>query len=63
MLRRGERGYPLKLPSSVKKAARRIGGDRRCVVEPFIAAAVAEKVGSLRGARLSALARRIGETK
>ena len=43
--------YPLKLPSSVKKAAAELAATDGVSLNQFIAAAVAEKVGSLRTAR------------
>jgi hypothetical protein len=43
--------YPLKLPTSVKKAAAELAADDGVSLNQFIAAAVAEKVGSLRTAR------------
>jgi hypothetical protein len=42
--------YPLKLPTSVKKAAAKLAAAAGVSLNPFIAAAVAEKVGSLRAA-------------
>jgi hypothetical protein len=43
--------YPLKLPTSVKKAAVELAASDGVSLNQFIAAAVAEKVGSLRAAR------------
>ena len=43
--------YPLKLPSSIKKAAAELAASDGVSLNQFIAAAVAEKVGSLRTAR------------
>ena len=43
--------YPLKLPTSVKKAAAELAASDGVSLNQFIAAAVAEKVGSLRTAR------------
>ena len=43
--------YPLKLPTSVKKAAAELAAVDGVSLNQFIAAAVAEKVGSLRTAR------------
>lgn len=43
--------YPLKLPASVKKAAAELAATDGVSLNQFIAAAVAEKVGSLRTAR------------
>ena len=43
--------YPLKLPTSVKKAAMELAASDGVSLNQFIAAAVAEKVGSLRTAR------------
>ena len=40
--------YPLKLPTSVKKAAVELAASDGVSLNQFIAAAVAEKVGSLR---------------
>ena len=42
--------YPLKLPTSVKKAAAELAATVGVSLNQFIAAAVAEKVGSLRAA-------------
>jgi predicted HicB family RNase H-like nuclease len=39
--------YPLKLPTSVKKAAAELAATEGVSLNQFIAAAVAEKVGSL----------------
>lgn len=43
--------YPLKLPTSVKKAAMELAASDGVSLNQFIAAAVAEKVGSVRTAR------------
>ncbi|MBI3545277.1 MAG: pilus assembly protein HicB [Gammaproteobacteria bacterium] len=43
--------YPLKLPSSIKNAAADLAKLDGVSLNQFIAAAVAEKVGTLRGAR------------
>lgn len=43
--------YPLKLPTSVKKAAVELAASDGVSLNQFIAAAVAEKVGALRTAR------------
>lgn len=43
--------YPLKLPSSVKSAAAELAKEDGVSLNQFIAAAVAEKVGTLRTAR------------
>ncbi len=43
--------YPLKLPSSVKKAAADLAKQDGVSLNQFIAAAVAEKVGTIRTAR------------
>lgn len=43
--------YPLKLPSSIKNAAADLAKLDGVSLSQFIAAAVAEKVGTLRGAR------------
>jgi hypothetical protein len=43
--------YPLNLPTSVKKAAAELAAADGVSLNQFIAAAVAEKVGSLRTAR------------
>ncbi len=42
--------YPLKLPTSVKKAAAELAATDGVSLNQFIAAAVAEKVGCLRAA-------------
>jgi hypothetical protein len=42
--------YPLKLPTSVKKAAAELAASDGVSLNQFIAAAVAEKVGTLRAA-------------
>jgi len=42
--------YPLKLPTSIKKAAAELAASDGVSLNQFIAAAVAEKVGSLRTA-------------
>lgn len=44
--------YPLQLPSSVKKAAAELAAGAGVSLNQFIAAAVAEKVGRLRTARV-----------
>ena len=44
--------YPLKLPVSVKEAARRLAAAEGVSLNQFIAAAVAEKVGTLETADL-----------
>ncbi len=44
--------YPLKLPTSIKKAAAELAASDGVSLNQFIAAAVAEKVGSLRTARV-----------
>jgi hypothetical protein len=54
--------YPLKLPTSVKKAAAELAADDGVSLNQFIAAAVAEKVGSLRTAREN-LRHRAGRAK
>ena len=43
--------YPLKLPSSIKNAAADLAKLDGVSLNQFIAAAVAEKVGTMRGAR------------
>ena len=43
--------YPLSVPTSVKKAAAELAATDGVPLNQFIAAAVAEKVGSLRTAR------------
>lgn len=43
--------YPLKLPTSIKKPAAELAATDGVSLNQFIAAAVAEKVGSLRTAR------------
>lgn len=43
--------YPLKLPTSVKKAAAELAATDGVSLNQFIAAAVAEKVGSIRTAK------------
>jgi hypothetical protein len=43
--------YPLKLPTSVKSAAAALAKEDGVSLNQFIAAAVAEKVGTLRTAR------------
>jgi hypothetical protein len=43
--------YPLKLPTSIKKAAAELAASDGVSLNQFIAAAVAEKVGCLRTAR------------
>jgi hypothetical protein len=42
--------YPLKLPTSIKKAAAELAKEDGVSLNQFIAAAVAEKVGTLRTA-------------
>lgn len=54
--------YPLKLPTSVKQAAAELAKEDGVSLNQFIAAAVAEKVGTLRTAR-EFFAERIGNTK
>ncbi len=54
--------YPLKLPSSIKKAAAELAASDGVSLNQFIAAAVAEKVGSLRTAR-EFLRERAGSSK
>jgi hypothetical protein len=54
--------YPLKLPTSVKKAAVELAACDGVSLNQFIAAAVAEKVGSLRTAQ-SFLRERAGSAK
>lgn len=54
--------YPLKLPSSIKKAAAELAASDGVSLNRFIAAAVAEKVGSLRTAR-EFLRERAGSSK
>lgn len=44
--------YPLKLPNSVKNAAAQLAKADGVSLNQFIAAAVAEKVGSLQAARV-----------
>jgi len=51
--------YPLKLPNSVKNAAAQLAKEDGVSLNQFIAAAVAEKVGSLRAAE-TFLAERAG---
>ena len=53
---------PLKLPSSIKKAAAELAASDGVSLNQFIAAAVAEKVGSLRTAR-EFLRERAGSSK
>jgi len=53
---------PLKLPSSIKKAAAELAASDGVSLNQFIAAAVAEKVGSLRTAR-ELLRERAGSSK
>jgi HicB family len=43
--------YPLKLPTSIKKAAAVLAKEDGVSLNQFIAAAVAEKVGTIRTAR------------
>ena len=54
--------YPLKLPTSVKNAAAQLAKADGVSLNQFIAAAVAEKVGSLRTAEIF-LAERAGRAK
>jgi hypothetical protein len=54
--------YPLKLPTSVKKAAAELAATDGVSLNQFIAAAVAEKVGTLRAAD-DLLRKRAGTTK
>ena len=54
--------YPLKLPNSVKSAAAQLAKADGVSLNQFIAAAVAEKVGSLRAAD-AFLAERAGRAK
>ncbi len=54
--------YPLKLPTSIKKAAAELAASDGVSLNQFIAAAVAEKVGSLRTAR-EFLQERAGSSK
>ncbi|MGQ0655845.1 MAG: pilus assembly protein HicB [Betaproteobacteria bacterium] len=54
--------YPLKLPTSVKNAAAQLAKEDGVSLNQFIAAAVAEKVGSLRAAQVY-LAERAGNSK
>jgi hypothetical protein len=54
--------YPLKLPTSVKNAAAQLAKADGVSLNQFIAAAVAEKVGSLRTAEIF-LAERAGAAK
>ncbi len=54
--------YPLKLPSSVKNAAAELAKADGVSLNQFIAAAVAEKIGSLRAAE-AFLAQRAGRAK
>lgn len=54
--------YPLKLPTSVKTAAAQLAKEDGVSLNQFIAAAVAEKVGSLRSAE-TFLAERAGRAK
>jgi hypothetical protein len=55
--------YPLKLPTSVKKAAAELAATDGVSLNQFIAAAVAEKVGSLRAVDDFLRARWNGETE
>lgn len=57
-----ERTFPLKLPTSVKQAAAELAKEDGVSLNQFIAAAVAEKVGTLRTAR-EFFAERIGNAK
>jgi uncharacterized protein HemY len=54
--------YPLKLPTSVKNAAAQLAKADGVSLNQFIAAAVAEKVGSLKSADVF-LAERTGRAK
>ena len=54
--------YPLKLPASVKNAAAQLARTDGVSLNQFIAAAVAEKVGSLRTAE-ALLAERAGKSR
>ena len=54
--------YPLKLPTSIKNAAAELAKADGVSLNQFIAAAVAEKVGSLRAAD-AFLAERAGKAK
>ena len=54
--------YPLKLPTSVKNAAAQLAKADGVSLNQFIAAAVAEKVGSLRAAEIF-LAERAGRSR
>lgn len=54
--------YPLKLPRSVKVAAQRLAREDGVSLNQFIAAAVAEKVGSLQTAA-EFLAQRAGKSR
>jgi hypothetical protein len=54
--------YPLKLPASVKNAAAQLAKADGVSLNQFIAAAVAEKVGSLRSAE-ALLAQRAGSAR
>lgn len=54
--------YPLKLPTSVKKAATRLAKSDGVSLNQFIAAAVAEKVGTLDTAEVF-LAKRAGKSR
>jgi hypothetical protein len=54
--------YPLKLPTSVKQAAAELAKEDGVSLNQFIAAAVAEKVGTMRTAR-EFFAERIGDAK
>jgi hypothetical protein len=54
--------YPLKLPTSVKNAAAQLAKDDGVSLNQFIAAAVAEKIGSMRTADVF-LAERAGKAK
>lgn len=54
--------YPLKLPTSVKTAAAQLAKEDGVSLNQFIAAAVAEKVGSIRTAALF-LQERSGDAK
>lgn len=54
--------YPLKLPSSVKAAATRLAKEDGVSLNQFLAAAVAEKVGTLETAK-EVLRRRAADAK
>ena len=56
------KAYPLKLPASIKNAAAQLAKADGVSLNQFIAAAVAEKVGSLRTVD-AFLAERVGRAK